>query len=152
MNPTEEIRQLKEKIANYEEIISETSVPIIPSIVENTILLPITGHTDQSRFERIRSTVLAYTGDHRDIEYAVFDFSGLRLDEEDGPEVMTAELRLMQAELQMMGVRPLMVGFTPPFVRELTNAGVADQIESYANFKGALQVLMKENGLSFARN
>ncbi|GKV69952.1 hypothetical protein NCCP2716_24500 [Sporosarcina sp. NCCP-2716] len=151
MNSTEEINQLKETIAKYEQIINETSVPIIPSIIDNTILLPIVGYTDQDRLERIRTKVLSYSGKHREIEYAIFDFSGIRLEDEDGSVVLTSELRLMQAELQLMGIRPMMVGFTPPFVRELTNAGIASEIESYANFKAALQVLMFEQGLTFTK-
>ncbi len=36
-----EIQLLKAKIASYEKIILETSAPIIPSIVEDRILVPI---------------------------------------------------------------------------------------------------------------
>ena len=149
MNPSQEIEQLRKKVAKYEQIINETSAPIIPSIIDNTILLPIVGFTDKERFERIRSNVLEYTGKHRHIEAAVFDFSSTRLSEDEGSEVMTSELQLMQAELKLMGIRPLMVGFSPLFVRELTNAGIAEEIESYANFKSALQVLMRDKGLTF---
>ncbi|MDW0110997.1 STAS domain-containing protein [Sporosarcina aquimarina] len=152
MNPTEEITQLKATIAKYEEIINETSAPIISSIVDNTILLPIVGYTDQERMERIRTKILEYAGDHRHIESAVLDFSSIRLAEEEGSKMLTCELQLMRSELQLMGIRPIMVGFTPLFVRELINGGIANEIESYANFKSALQVLMNEKGLSFTSN
>ena len=151
MNPKEEIEQLKATIAEYKEIIKETSVPIITSIIENTILLPIVGYTDKERMEQVRSKVLEYAGDHRGTEAAVFDFSSIRLAEDEGLEMLSLELQLMRSELQLMGIRPIMVGFTPPFVRQLVNAGVASEVESYANFKSALQVLMDEKGLSFSR-
>lgn len=149
MSQNEEIAKLKATIAKYEEIISETSVPIITSIIDNTILLPIVGYTDKERMERVRSKVLEYAGDHRSTEAAVFDFSSIRLAEDEGLEMLSHELQLMRSELQLMGIRPIMVGFTPPFVRQLVNAGVASQVESYANFKAALQALMDEKGLSF---
>lgn len=149
MNQIEEIKQLKATIAKYEEIINETSVPIITSIVDNTILLPIVGYTDQDRMERIRTKLLEYAGVNRHIESAVLDFSSIRLAEEEGSIMLTRELQLMSSELQLMGIRPIMVGFTPLFVRELINGGIASEVESYANFKSALQVLMNEKGLSF---
>ncbi|WP_432352625.1 STAS domain-containing protein [Sporosarcina sp. A2] len=152
MNSVEEVQQLKAKIAKYEEIINETSVPIITSIIDNTILLPIVGYTDKERMERIRSRILEYVGDFRDIETAVFDFSSIRLAEEEGLEMLSLELQLMCSELQLMGVRPIMVGFTPPFVRQLVNSGIASEVESYSNFKAALQVLMVEKGLSFSKD
>lgn len=151
MNQIEKIAQLKATIAKYEEIISETSVPIITSIIDNTILLPIVGYIDRERMERIRTKVLEYAGDHRNTEAAVFDFSSIRLAEEEGLEMLTHELQLMRSELQLMGIRPIMVGFTPPFVRQMVNSGVASEVESYANFKSALQTLMDEKGLSFSK-
>lgn len=151
MNQIEEIAQLKATIAKYEEIISETSVPIITSIIDNTILLPIVGYIDRERMERIRTKVLEYAGDHRNTEAAVFDFSSIRLAEDEGLEMLTNELQLMRSELRLMGIRPIMVGFTPPFVRQMVNSGVASEIESYANFKAALQTLMEEKGLSFSK-
>ena len=57
------------------------SAPIIPSIVENTILVPISGHTSQDRFNLIRTRVLDYVGDHRDTVCAVFDFTGVDLND-----------------------------------------------------------------------
>lgn len=150
MNKTDELDLLKAKIEKYEEIINETSVPIITSIIDHTILLPIVGYTDQERMERIRRKVLEYAGIHRDIESAVFDFSSIRLSEE-GSSMLTYELQLMQAELKLMGIRPMMVGFTPVFVREMMNAGIADEIESFATFKAALQVLMAEQGMRFVK-
>lgn len=151
MNQLEEVAQLKATIAKYEEIINETSVPIITSIIDNTILLPVVGYTDKERMERIRAKVLEYAGDYRNTEAAVFDFSSIRLSEEEGLEMLTLELQLMRSELQLMGIRPIMVGFTPPFVRQMVSAGVASEVESYANFKSALQVLMDEKGLAFSK-
>lgn len=151
MNQLEEIEHLKATVAKYEEIINETSVPIITSIIERTILLPIVGFIDKERMERVRSKVLEYAGVHRDTEAAIFDFSSIRLSEAEGLEMLTMELQLMRSELQLMGIRPIMVGFTPPFVRQMVSTGVASQVESYANFKAALQTLMDEKGLSFSK-
>jgi rsbT co-antagonist protein RsbR len=58
MDYEKEIETLKEKIAFYERVLYETSTPIIPSIIADTILIPITGYMDQKRFDSIRSRVL----------------------------------------------------------------------------------------------
>ena len=47
MDYEKEIQQLKEKIAFYEQFFHEMSAPIIPSIVENTILVPVAGYLTQ---------------------------------------------------------------------------------------------------------
>lgn len=60
MDYEKEIQQLKEKIAFYEQFFHEMSAPIIPSIVENTILVPVAGYLTQDRLESIRTRVLDY--------------------------------------------------------------------------------------------
>lgn len=145
-----EIRQLKAKISSYEKIILETAAPIIPSIVENTILVPISGHTSQNRFNLIRTRVLDYIGDHRDTVCAVFDFTGVDHYEAEELDfnILTHEIEQLNNSLKLMGVRPIFVGFNPRIVREVVHAGLHMKIEAYVNFKSSLAVLLKETGNS----
>jgi rsbT co-antagonist protein RsbR len=145
-----EIHQLKAKIASYEKIILETAAPIIPSIVENTILVPISGHTSQDRFNLIRTRVLDYVEDHRATVCAVFDFSGVDFNdvEEFDFNIFTLEINQLNNTLKLMGVRPIFVGFNPRIVREVVHAGIHMDIETYVNFKTSLQTLLTENGKS----
>jgi len=146
----DEIRQLKAKIASYERVLLETAAPIIPSIVENTILVPISGHTSQDRFNLIRTRVLDYVGDHRGTVCAVFDFTGLDLNDVEVFDfnILTFEITQLNNTLKLMGVRPIFVGFNPRIVKEIVHAGIHMEIESFANFKASLKTLLTENDKS----
>ncbi|MBO0589387.1 STAS domain-containing protein [Sporosarcina sp. E16_8] len=152
MDYENEIRQLKAKIASYEKVLLDTAAPIIPSIVENTILVPIAGHTSQNRFNLIRTRVLDYVGDHRATICAVFDFTGLDLNdvEEFDFTILTSEIGQLNNTLKLMGVRPIFVGFNPRIVREVVHAGIHMEIETYVNFKTSLKTLLTENDKSLS--
>lgn len=146
MDYKNEIRQLKNKIASYEKIILETAAPIIPSLVENTILVPISGHTSEDRFSLIRTHVLDYVGNHRSTVCTVFDFTGVEINdtEEFDFTLLTNEIDQLNNTLKLMGVRPIFVGFNPRIVREVVHAGIHMEIETYVNFKTSLKTLLTE--------
>jgi rsbT co-antagonist protein RsbR len=66
------LQELELKIQEYETIISEMSAPIIPSIVPETILVPITGLIRAERFEKIREKLLHFLH-NKEIETAIID-------------------------------------------------------------------------------
>ncbi len=147
MDHKEEIQQLKARIAAYEKLLIEAAVPIIPSIVKNTILVPLTGQTNKEHFERIRSKVLDYIGSDRDVEAAVFDFTGVGIEniQDYDYNLFAMEISQLNAALKLMGIRPLYVGFNPTLVRAIVSAGIQVEIETYVNFRTALSILLKEN-------
>lgn len=152
MDYEKEIQQLKSKIASYEKVLLDTAAPIIPSIVDNTILVPISGYTSQDRFNLIRTRVLEYVGVHRDTICAVFDFTGVDLNDvkEFDFSILTNEIDQLNNTLKLMGVRPIFVGFNPRIVREIVHAGIHMEIETYINFKTSLKTLLTENDKSLS--
>ena len=152
MDYEKEIERLKARIVECEQIIKETSVPIISSIVENTILVPVVGYAGSERFELIRSRVLEYLDKNRHVNCAVFDFTGADLDKAKDAQlnVLAIELDMLNSTLKLMGVRPISVGFNPHIVREIVSAGIQMEFESYINFRTALKVLLKEEGRSLS--
>ena len=148
MDYENEISQLKAKIASYERILLDSAAPIIPSIVENTILVPISGHTGKDRFDLIRTRVLGYVGENKDTECVVFDFTGVSpSDIEDFDfNLLTLEINQLNESLKLMGIRPIFVGFNPLIVREVVHAGIHLDIETYVNFRTSLKILLSKNG------
>lgn len=146
MDYEKEIQRLQGIIESYERLIAETSVPIIPSIVENTLLIPIVGQLVQERFHLIQTHILNYIGKHRSFNCAVFDFTAVNREEvaELDYQVLAIEIGQLNSSLKLMGVRPIYVGFNPQLVREIVTAGVHVDIETYVNFKTALSDLLKE--------
>lgn len=147
MESIHEIERLKARIEMLEKMIKKTSVPIISSIVDHTILVPIVGYTGAERFELIRNQVLEYIGENPTVNCAIFDFTGSDLNESDEHDYNTIafELEVLNNTLKLMDIRPISVGFNPSIVRRVVSAGVHMDFESYINFRMALKVLVKEN-------
>ena len=150
MSENSEVQELKEKIKYYQDIIKNMSSPIIPSVVPNTIMIPIAGYMFKERLDSIQSNTLAYIGKHRDTDKAIFDFTGVHVEDItsfDYNELAEAIFQLNNS-VKLMGVRPIFVGFNPRFVREIVQAGIQVNIETHISFRGALQQLLKENNQS----
>ena len=145
-----EIQRLKERITYYENIINNMSAPVIPSVVPDTIMIPIAGYMFKERFDMIQSKTLQYVGNHRDTENAIFDFTGVLVEDVASFDYndLATEIYQINNSLKLMGIRPIYVGFNPRFVREIVHAGIQVEIETYVSFRSALQRLLKENNQS----
>ncbi|MFJ7935694.1 STAS domain-containing protein [Sporosarcina sp. NPDC096371] len=142
-----EIQQLKSKIAHYELIIHELSAPIITSLIEDAILVPITGTISPSRLESIRTRVLDYFAEHQDMNCAVVDFTGVETNDlsQLSCNVFASEIGQLNATLKWMGIRPIFVGFHPQLARQIVQANIHVEIETYSNLKTALPLLVNSN-------
>lgn len=152
MEQTKEIQELKELVAYYEKVIHNMSAPIIPSIVPNTILVPIAGFIFRDRFETIRSKVLEHADKHRETERVIFDFTGVRMEDVESFDYneLATELTQLNSALKLMGLRPIYVGFNPRFVREIVHAGIQVDLEVYTTFRAALKNLLTETERSIS--
>ncbi|RSD25521.1 STAS domain-containing protein [Mesobacillus subterraneus] len=148
----EKLRELEEKIQEYESIISEMSAPIIPSIVPETILVPITGLIRAERFDKIREKLLGYIK-NKDIENAVIDLTDITGDrvEDICLEEIGHELHQMASSMSLMGVRTLYVGLNPELVKRMVLGGIRLEAQAFSTFQSALKYLMKEKGLEFRK-
>lgn len=145
-----EMQALKDKVKYYENIINNMSAPIIASIVPKTIMIPIAGYMFKERFTIIQTKTLTYVGEHREIEQAVFDFTGVSVEDISSFDYdeLGSELFQLNNSLKLMGIRSIYVGFNPRFVREIVHAGIQVELETYVNFRAALQRLLKEKNQS----
>lgn len=147
MSHEQEMIALKEKIAYYERIIKTISTPIIPSIVPKTILIPIAGYMFRERFENIQTKTLQYIGDHKEIEQAVFDFTGVNVEDVEAFDYneLAMSINNLNSSLRLMGIRPIYVGFNPRFIREIVHASIQVDIETYKSFREALNKILVES-------
>lgn len=146
------LKELEEKIKEYESVISDMSAPIIPSIVPQTILVPITGLIRPERFDKIRGKLLNYIH-NKDIETAIIDLtdiSGERI-ENLCLEEIGRELHEMASSISLMGVRSLFVGMNPELVKRMVLDGIKFEAQSFSTFQSALEHLMKEKGMEFRK-
>ena len=150
MSNESEIQALKDKVKYYENIINNMSAPIIASIVPKTIMIPIAGYMFKERFTIIQAKTLAYVGEHKEIDQAIFDFTGVSVEDiaTFDYDELGSELFQLNNSLKLMGIRSIYVGFNPRFVREIVQAGIQVELETYVNFRSALQRILKEKNQS----
>jgi anti-anti-sigma regulatory factor len=146
----EEIAQLKKQLEESEELIRDISAPIIPSIVPETILVPITGRLSPERFEMIITRILNVSY-QEDINTIIIDFSAISEKDICEMDVFGTYVDNLAKAISLMGVEVLFVGFTPSLTQIIVNSGVQQilEVKSFLTFKTALQYLMNQRGLVF---
>lgn len=144
------IIKLRDALNSSEDLVMELQAPLIPSIVPNTILVPITGRLTEDRFDAIRAKIL---NNLNDINFAIIDFTAIHKEniDEIGIESMSLQISQLNSSLHLMGVEAIYVGFSPDVIKGIVYAGVdVNHLNCQLSFKTALQYLMKKKEMSFA--
>lgn len=145
------VEELQRKIEMYEKMIEDLSAPIIPSIVPDTILVPLTGTLTVERFILIQDRIVQGIAE-QGIEAVVIDFtaiSTLAVEENMGYGPLSDKIHELVNVLKLMGTEALFVGFSPAFAQHLilskTN-GFGD-IHTFATFRAGLEYLLDQKGM-----
>ncbi|TLS36090.1 STAS domain-containing protein [Pseudalkalibacillus caeni] len=148
------INELELKLKEYEVAFEEISSPIIPSIIPNTILVPLTGQLTVERFENIRQKLLSFVKNNPEVDAAIIDFTGINNEDISsiGYEKLANEIHQVANALQLMGVEAIYAGFKPKAVQSMVLSGIDLDLTAHANFRKALEFLMKKKGLQFVTN
>lgn len=148
----QEMKELKEQLVQSEKLIMEISAPIIPSIIPETILIPITGRLSPERFERIITKILDVSYGE-DINTIIVDFSAISEKEIGEIDIFGTYIDNMAKAIGLMGIETLFVGFTPSLTQIMINSGVRELqgIKTFLTFRTALQYLMKEKDMEFQK-
>ncbi|WP_093880885.1 STAS domain-containing protein [Terribacillus saccharophilus] len=145
----QENEQLKKKLAEYEGMIKELSAPMIPSIVPNTILVPLTGTFSVERFTHIQDKIVGSVVD-ADADTVIIDLTGINYLDIDtvGYRELSANIKNLTEALKLMGVETIFVGFSAKLVQKLvlSNSGFQG-FKSYSTFRSGLKSLLKQKGM-----
>lgn len=150
-NAAQEIKELKEQLIAYEKLVEDLSAPVIPSIVPETILVPLTGALSVGRFmhiqnkivERISSTIITTVV----IDFT--DISTLAVEENMGYELLSEKINELISVLKLMGTETVFVGFSPDFAQNLILSNVSNfaRIKAFTNFREGLRYLLDQKGM-----
>ncbi|WP_153722835.1 STAS domain-containing protein [Sporosarcina cascadiensis] len=148
---TAEINELKDKIKLYEKLIEDLSAPIIPSIVPETILVPLTGALSVERFMHVQDKIVKTIGDNI-VNTVVIDFtdiSTLAIEENMGYELLSEKIDELINVLRLMGTETIFVGFSPAFAQNLILSNVSGfgKIQAFTTFRMSLQYLLAQKGM-----
>ena len=151
LSSAQEIKDIKAQIIAYEKIIEDLSAPIIPSIVPETILVPLTGALSVGRFMHIQNKIVQRISANI-VHTAVIDFtdiSTLAIEENMGYELLSEKINELVSVLQLMGTETVFVGFSPVFAQNLILSNVSDfnRIRAFTNFREGLRYLLDKKGM-----
>ncbi|WP_301109785.1 STAS domain-containing protein [Sporosarcina sp.] len=154
-NQTAEMKALKEKIKLYEKLIEDLSAPIIPSIVPETFLVPLTGALSVERFMHIQDKIVQKIGDNI-VNTVVIDFtdiSTLAIEENMGYELLSEKIDELISVLKLMGTETIFVGFSPDFAQNLILSNVSgfSKIKAFTTFRMGLQYLLAQKGMEIVQ-
>ncbi|MBT2759041.1 STAS domain-containing protein [Mesobacillus foraminis] len=145
----ETINQLTKRVTELEQLVELAAVPIIPSIIPNTILIPVYGELSPERFQIIMPKILNQANSIN-TDTAIIDFTAISHQGIDDLAVLGKQLENLTEALNLMGVQVLFVGFSPQFAQELVKSGLdfIKELKAFSTFRTALQFLMKKKGLA----
>lgn len=146
------LQKLSSTLQDTEKLVKELQAPIIPSIVPDTILVPITGRLTEERLETIRTKIL---NNLDKVDTVIIDFTGIYKDDltDIGIHTLPSHISQLNSSLHLMGVETLYVGFSPDVIKGIVNSGVeVNHLNCHLSFRTALQYLMDKKSIMFAPN
>ena len=146
------INVLTDRIKELEAIIQKVSVPMIPSIIPDTLLVPLTFDISVNYFDQVIQIILNYVN-NTEFDSIILDFSGFILKDCDNLELFSKNIDNLVSSLKIMGIQVLVVGLSPTFVKDLILCQLPfmNSLPTFSTFKAALEWLMKEKGLVLTR-
>jgi len=124
-------------IAEKEARLLELSAPVIP-ISEGVLVMPLIGHMDEARAERILDAALARTAE-TGAKAMILDITGASLSDE---KVARALLKTAGA-LRLLGARTVLTGIRPEVARTLLSFGIElSGITTRSTLHGGIQCVM----------
>ncbi len=150
-NAVQEIKELKEQLIAYEKLVEDLSAPVIPSIVPETILVPLTGALSVGRFMHIQNKIVQRISSTI-ITTVVIDFTDigtLSVEENMGYELLSEKINELISVLKLMGTETVFVGFSPDFAQNLilSNVSKFTQVKAFTNFREGLRYLLDQKGM-----
>ncbi|MDM5339791.1 STAS domain-containing protein [Fictibacillus enclensis] len=133
----------EELLKEQESVISELSVPIIPSIIPDTILVPLAGDLSVYRLEQIRTRLLYAVASQR-MTTVVVDFTGITSLQVSalGIQELALQIEQLTASLRLMGVDALLTGFSAELSLGIVQADISLNVPVFSSFKSALTYLV----------
>ena len=151
----QEISDLREKNREYENLIHDLSTPIIPSIVPNTILVPLMGSLNSERFIHIQEKIVKSIVKEK-ADTVLIDFTAIsshEIEDSTNYQILIDQIKGLVGALRLMGAETLFVGFSSQLVKKLvsSNATGFSDINAHATFRTGLQYVLDKKGMEIRK-
>ncbi|MBY6036799.1 hypothetical protein KUV80_09045 [Fictibacillus nanhaiensis] len=128
-------------------LIHELSAPILPTVAENSLLVPLVGELSIERMENVTTKLLNECLKNQ-AEYVLIDFSGVTTIED--PE-LGHEIQKLTSTVELMGAKVLYCGFTQDMVKNIVTLGIKTNQLSFVSFRSAIRYVVSELGYRFEK-
>lgn len=145
-NIQQQLFDLQQEITYYKCIVNEMTVPMIETLLDDTLLLPLNGHLFTELLNRMTTKVFNYLELHPAIKIIIIDFTGItpiHLQFIDSVE-LAQSLQNFNQTLCTLNIRTIYTGFHPEVVLALIRSGFSEKLESYSTYKIAIHKLSNE--------
>ncbi|PQD96627.1 hypothetical protein CYL18_01660 [Pradoshia eiseniae] len=136
-------------ITDYEEelhkgyvLLEELYAPVIQTILDDVILMPITGTMTGKRLDKIKEIAL-FESVKRQASYLIIDFTGMTALDDNS---ITMELETITRSLELIGTTIIYSGLSAKFVKQIIEQGTSIPTETFATFRQAIRYACKKNG------
>lgn len=139
---TKRVQEEKEN----KRLLEELSASVLPTILENTLLVPLVGRFTKERSEFLHARVLNECV-QKEADFVVFDFSGLA----DIDELIASEMEKMASAIALLGGEAVFVGFSPKVASQFQLLHNMKSIHTFHTFRQGIQYIMKQQGFKLVK-
>lgn len=135
-----DVTEFEEEMKEGQKKLEEMYTPIIPTTLDNTLLVPIVGSIDFDRISKMTETLLSVCAE-KQIDYMVLDFTGTTKLFDDNLVIFIDDIT---KALRLMGVEVCHIGFSPELVRQMVKRNVGISAKVFKDFKAAVEYICKK--------
>lgn len=139
-----QISTMQAEIELYKAIISEMTVPIINSVIPNTLLIPLNGHLFKERIDAIDKIIFEHISKHKNTRNIIMDFTGISAIHIEllANGQLSIALRDFNNTMNTLGIRTLYTGFQADVALNLIQSGFNESLEAFPTYKDAVNKLI----------
>ncbi|WP_425335372.1 STAS domain-containing protein [Salipaludibacillus daqingensis] len=138
----------QEELRNFDQkLINELSTPVLPSMLSNTLFVPLIGSFNEKRIDHLTSKLLQEVL-RSDADYIVFDMSGVTIMEN---ETVAQQLDKVVESVYLMGPDVFFAGFTKELVKEFVKLDNKYKQNTFPHYRQAMNHIMKMEGYEIVK-
>lgn len=123
-------------------MIAEWSTPILQTVAEHTLLVPLMGELTLERLETL-ATKLLNECLKNEAEYVILDFSGATTIKDNN---LGQDIQKLTNSIELMGAKVLYCGFPKDMVKNMVSLGVHTNQQTFVSFRNAIRYVVAELG------
>ncbi|MET3727229.1 anti-anti-sigma regulatory factor [Fictibacillus halophilus] len=122
------------------ELLNELATPILQTVADHTLLVPLIGELTLERLETLTTKLLKECLNN-EADYVILDFSGVTTITD--PE-LGHEIQKLTDTIKLMGADVLYCGFPKEMVKNMVSLGVHTNQLSFVSFRNAIRYVVSE--------